>query len=97
MEQGETPRMYRGNSCAGRGWIVRGRAWLISAALLAVGLALYAGWDWLAALGVTSVLIAFAPCLAMCALGLCMRHNKPTADEVRVAANKDATPAEAER
>ena len=49
------------------------RRWLIGAAVLGVALALYLSWDWLAAAGVASVLVAAAPCLAMCALGLCMR------------------------
>lgn len=51
----------------------RYRPWLIGGALIAVALALYLGWDWLAAAGVASFLVAAAPCLAMCALGLCMR------------------------
>ena len=50
-------------------------SWIGGAALV-IGLALYAGWDWLAATGVAAVLVALGPCLAMCALGLCMRHGK---------------------
>jgi hypothetical protein len=52
------------------------RPWLIGGALLAVPLLLYAGWDWLAATGLATVLIAVGPCLAMCALGLCMGRGK---------------------
>jgi hypothetical protein len=37
--------------------------------------ALVLGWDWLVAAGVASIIIAVAPCLVMCALGLCMRHT----------------------
>jgi hypothetical protein len=50
---------------------VKHRAWLIGGALLALSIALCAGWDWLAAAGIASVLVAVAPCLAMCAIGLC--------------------------
>ena len=57
------------------------RPWLIGAAVLMLAIALYAGWDWLAALGVTTVLIAFAPCLAMCALALCTRPKKASGDK----------------
>jgi hypothetical protein len=38
---------------------------------LAAGLAL--NWNWLTAVGVAPILLAVAPCAAMCALGLCMR------------------------
>jgi hypothetical protein len=45
-------------------------------AVVAVPIALYAGWDWLVAAGLATTVIALAPCLAMCALGLCMRRGK---------------------
>lgn len=48
-----------------------------STALLLAGLtllALYSGWDWLVATGVATLLIAVAPCLVMCGLGLCMHR-----------------------
>jgi len=38
--------------------------------LLAAGLAWK--WSWLVAIGVAPLLVGFAPCVAMCALGLCM-------------------------
>jgi hypothetical protein len=76
MEHAETARTPATSACAARGWAALARPWLIGAAVLALAIALYAGWDWLAALGVTTVLIAFAPCLAMCALGLCMGRQK---------------------
>ena len=37
---------------------------------LAAGLAL--NWGWLTAVGAAPILVALAPCAAMCALGLCM-------------------------
>jgi hypothetical protein len=39
-------------------------------AVAAAGIAL--SWGWLTAIGVAPVLVAAAPCAAMCALGLCM-------------------------
>ncbi|HSF21729.1 MAG TPA: hypothetical protein VLA81_06785 [Burkholderiales bacterium] len=36
--------------------------------------ALVAGWDWLVAAGLATIILAVAPCLAMCALGLCMNR-----------------------
>ena len=53
-----------------------GRWWWIGTIALAGGLALYAGWGWLAATGLSAIVLALAPCLAMCALGLCMRRGK---------------------
>jgi hypothetical protein len=44
----------------------------VALALLAVGFAWQ--WSWLVAIGVAPLLISAAPCLAMCALGLCMHR-----------------------
>jgi len=54
------------------------RSWIGSRRVLAVaglgvtggGLAL--GWDWLTTVGVAPLIVSAAPCLIMCALGLCM-------------------------
>ncbi len=47
------------------------RTVMIVVALGAIGAAMYFGWDWLAAAGLTSLIIGFLPCAAMCGLGLC--------------------------
>lgn len=44
----------------------------IAVALLTAGFAWQ--WSWLVAIGVAPLLISAAPCLAMCALGLCMHR-----------------------
>ena len=44
---------------------------LIGVAIAGGAGALVLGWDWLVAAGVASIILAVAPCLAMCALGLC--------------------------
>ncbi len=57
---------------AWRRWFQGRRRWfVIGVAVVIAGL--WLGWDWLAAIGALPVLVALAPCLAMCALGLCMR------------------------
>ena len=64
-----------------RGWLNAARYYLggrrgpliLAAAIVAGGLAL--NWSWLAAVGVAPLLIGVLPCVAMCALGLCM-HKK---------------------
>ena len=49
---------------------------LLIGAMLAGGAgALVLGWDWLVAAGMASIIIAAAPCLVMCALGLCMSRR----------------------
>lgn len=53
-----------------------GRRGLIVLALAAVGAGLYLSWGWLAAVGMAPLLLALAPCAAMCALGLCMKKDK---------------------
>ncbi|MGH6975986.1 MAG: hypothetical protein ACREED_03065 [Stellaceae bacterium] len=47
---------------------------LLGVAIAAAGLAL--NWTGLTAIGVAPVLLAIAPCAAMCALGLCMGNMK---------------------
>ncbi len=47
---------------------------LIGAALAGGTGALVLGWDWLVAAGLASIILAVAPCLVMCALGLCMQR-----------------------
>ena len=49
-----------------KGWIALSVAILVAAGIL--------NWGWLVAVGVAPVLLAFAPCAAMCALGLCMNR-----------------------
>jgi hypothetical protein len=49
--------------------------WLLGGVGLAVFGAGFAWqWSWLVAIGVAPLLISAAPCLAMCALGLCMHR-----------------------
>jgi len=61
-----------------RPWIGRGSAILRSRRALAIlGAVVIAGglawrWDWLTAIGIAPILVALAPCAAMCALGLCV-------------------------
>lgn len=47
---------------------------VLAVAALAIGGAL--NWSWLIAIGVAPLLIALAPCAAMCALGLCMLRKR---------------------
>ena len=72
----QVPPVEGGSHCAVASGQHRYRPWLIGGALVGVPLLLWGGWDWLAAAGLATVLVAVAPCLAMCALGLCMRGGK---------------------
>ena len=47
------------------------RTWLVLASVALLGGAA-ASWSWLVAVGIAPVLLAVAPCAAMCALGMCM-------------------------
>lgn len=64
------------SSCCAAQSQARARPWLIGGAVLALPLSLYLGWDWLAATGLGVVLVSVVPCLAMCALGLCMGRKR---------------------
>lgn len=52
-----------------RGW--RGPAFLVAVVAVA-GFAF--GWSWLVAAGIAPLLLSVLPCVAMCALGLCMNR-----------------------
>lgn len=55
---------------------------------------LFLGWDWLVAIGAASLIIALAPCLIMCAFGICasrMGKDKKTEGTAKPdAVNADA-------
>lgn len=53
-----------------RYWL-RDRRVLIAIALAVVVGGAYLGWGWLVAAGIAPILLALAPCAAMCAIGLC--------------------------
>ena len=61
-----------------RSWM-RDRRVLAVAGLGIIGGGLALGWDWLAAVGVAPLIVSAAPCLIMCALGLCMMGRSPQA------------------
>ncbi len=54
-----------------RSWI-GDRRLLAVAGLAVIGTGLALGWGWLAAVGVAPLIVSAAPCLVMCALGVCM-------------------------
>lgn len=47
---------------------------LVAAAALTVGIGY--NWSWLVAAGIAPLLLSVLPCVAMCALGLCMSRMK---------------------
>ena len=49
-----------------------GRRGLILLALAIIGAGVTLNWGWLVAIGIAPILLALAPCAAMCALGVCM-------------------------
>lgn len=51
---------------------VGGRRGLIVLAVGAVAAGAAMNWSWLVAAGVAPILLAVVPCVAMCALGMCM-------------------------
>ena len=53
-------------------YYVGGRRGLILLAVTALGAGLVLNWSWFVAVGLAPLLLALAPCAAMCALGLCM-------------------------
>ena len=76
------------------------RSWIGNRRVLAVaglglgGAGLALGWDWLIAVGIAPLLISAAPCLVMCALGLCMmgRGGQANAAQPTPKAGEPMTP-----
>lgn len=68
-----------------------GRRGLVFLAVLLLGSGIALNWSWLVAVGVAPLLLALAPCAAMCALGLCMSKmaGKPDPAEPPQAGAKD--------
>lgn len=56
----------------------RGRRGLIVLAVIILAVAAFFNWSWLVAAGLAPLLLALAPCAAMCALGLCMNKTGGT-------------------
>jgi hypothetical protein len=54
--------------------LVRSRLAIGGAALGVIAAAVLWQWSWLVAIGVAPLLLAMAPCAAMCGLGLCMHR-----------------------
>jgi hypothetical protein len=56
---------------------------LAASGLALGGTGLAFGWDWLTAIGVAPLIVSAAPCLVMCALGLCMmgRGRQPSSSQ----------------
>ena len=54
-----------------RSWISDWRV-LGVAGLAVTGSGLGLGWNWLTAVGIAPIIVSTAPCLIMCALGVCM-------------------------
>ena len=60
-----------------------GRWGLVALAVVAIGAGLAFNWSWLVAAGIAPILVALLPCLAMCALGLCMSEIMGRSDTSR--------------
>jgi hypothetical protein len=68
------------------------RGWLVLAAIVLVaGLAL--NWSWLVAAGIAPILVAVAPCAAMCAAGYCMSRATGQSGATVTTSQKTAGPA----
>ncbi len=76
-----------------------GRRGLILLTVAGLGVGLFLNWGWLVAVGVAPLLLALAPCAAMCALGLCMkkmgRPSGPTSSNSGAQSGAGAPPSTA--
>lgn len=68
-----TPSLGRELLLAAR-YYLGGRRGLLILGAVAVVVGLVSSWGWLVAAGVAPLLLSVLPCVAMCALGLCMHR-----------------------
>ncbi len=75
MQQSSPTLSFVRLSAASRSPWLKNRRNLILAASVPAVAALAAGWPWLTVVGAAPLLLSAAPCLAMCAAGLCMKGS----------------------
>ena len=75
-------------------WL-RGRRGLVVLAALVLGLGAAFNWSWLVAAGVGALLLSVLPCLAMCALGLCINRMAGSQDKASSASSPETDDASA--
>lgn len=73
----------------------RGGLVLVAAAALTVGIGY--NWSWLVAAGIAPLLLSVLPCVAMCALGLCMSRMKGNSCHSDAVADEPSGKSEDER
>lgn len=54
--------------------LLGGKRWMLTVGLI-VSVAMFVNWELLVSIGAASVILAVAPCLVMCGLGLCMNRS----------------------
>jgi len=69
-------------------WLRGRRGWLVIGSAV-IGGGLWMGWPALVAAGVAPLLLSVLPCVAMCALGLCMKGGGKSCESARDSAEPD--------
>jgi len=67
---------------------LRGRRGLLALAVVALVAGAALNWSWLVAAGVAPLLLGALPCVAMCALGLCMNKMSGRSCSINAGAQK---------
>lgn len=75
-------------------WL-RGRRGLVMFGTVVLALGVAFNWSWLAAAGVAPLLLSVLPCVAMCALGLCMNRMAGSQDKASSASSSETDDAAA--
>lgn len=75
-------------------WL-RGRRGLILLGTLVLGFGAAFNWNWLVAAGVAPLLLSVLPCVAMCALGLCMNRMASSERKAPLSVSAEADAASA--
>ena len=77
---------------AGLRQIPFGRRGLILTAMVLIGAGTALNWGWLSAIGAAPLILALAPCAAMCAAGMCMMDGSKSCTGDGEASTPPGTP-----
>lgn len=71
--------------------VLRNRFVLLLIAAIAIFLTAKFNWGWLVAAGIAPLVLSAGPCIAMCAIGLCMQGEKKSPVDKKIVLG-DGTP-----
>lgn len=96
LATGSLPKSTTRNATDAMRIVLGGRRGLLALGATVLVFGLIFKWNWLVAAGIAPLLLSALPCIAMCALGLCMRKMSGSPSDAQTGAAGMSTDAAAE-